>query len=341
MTSYEPAKKNTAFIMYLGLPSQANVAVFQANPTLATGDVKVSIDGGALANVATLPTVTPASGKMVKLSLSSSEMNGDNITVVFSDAAGAEWYDTIVGIPTAVRQVDDLAFPATSGRSMVVDAAGLVDANAVKLGPTGAGTAQTAGDVGAEAAAIKVQTDKLAFTVANQIDANVIDWKGAAAPAMTGDAFARLGAAGAGLTALGDARIANLDATVSSRLASGGYTAPDNASIAAIKASTDNLPSDPADESLIIAATNALASSIAALPTADANATALLDQAAGVETGTTLRQWLRLAGAVLLGKLSGGGTTTEVFRDIGDTKARVTATVDASGNRTGITKDST
>ena len=38
--------------------------------------------------------------------------------------------------------------------------------------------------------AIKVQTDKLAFTVANQIDANVIDWKSAAAPAMTGDAYA-------------------------------------------------------------------------------------------------------------------------------------------------------
>lgn len=33
----------------------------------------------------------------------------------------------------------------------------------------------------------------------------------------TGDSFARLGAAGAGLTALGDTRIANLDATVSSR----------------------------------------------------------------------------------------------------------------------------
>lgn len=33
----------------------------------------------------------------------------------------------------------------------------------------------------------------------------------------TGDSYARLGAAGAGLTALGDARIANLDATISSR----------------------------------------------------------------------------------------------------------------------------
>jgi hypothetical protein len=39
--------------------------------------------------------------------------------------------------------------PATAGRTLVVDAAGLADANAVKVGPTGAGTAQTARDVGA------------------------------------------------------------------------------------------------------------------------------------------------------------------------------------------------
>lgn len=50
----------------------------------------------------------------------------------------------------------------------------------------------------------------------------------------------------------------NLDAAVSSRLATAGYTAPDNAGIAAIKAKTDNLPSDPADQSLVIAATDAV-----------------------------------------------------------------------------------
>ena len=37
----------------------------------------------------------------------------------------------------------------TSGRTIVTDAAGLVDSNTVKLGPTGAGTAQTARDIGA------------------------------------------------------------------------------------------------------------------------------------------------------------------------------------------------
>jgi hypothetical protein len=61
---------------------------------------------------------------------------------------------------------------------------------------TEVGTLQTT------ATAIKTQTDKLTFTVANQIDANVLDWKSATAPAMTGDAYARLGApAGASVSA--------------------------------------------------------------------------------------------------------------------------------------------
>lgn len=43
--------------------------------------------------------------------------------------------------------------------------------------------------------------------------------------AQTGDSYGRIGAAGAGLTALGDTRVANLDATVSSRLAPAGTLA--------------------------------------------------------------------------------------------------------------------
>lgn len=39
--------------------------------------------------------------------------------------------------------------PATAGRTLVVDASGLADACAVKLGPTGSGTALTARDIGA------------------------------------------------------------------------------------------------------------------------------------------------------------------------------------------------
>ncbi|MCA0032757.1 hypothetical protein [Mesorhizobium sp. B263B2A] len=92
--------------------------------------------------------------------------------------------------------------------------------------PAGASVSADVAAVKVDTAAIKVQTDKVTFTVSNQVDVNVLDWKSATAPAMTGDAFARIGAAGAGLTALGDTRIAHLDADVSSRLAASGYTAP-------------------------------------------------------------------------------------------------------------------
>ena len=48
--------------------------------------------------------------------------------------------------------------------------------------------------------------------------------------------------------------LARIDVATSTRLASASYTAPDNASVTAIKAKTDNLPSDPADASEITAA---------------------------------------------------------------------------------------
>ena len=52
---------------------------------------------------------------------------------------------------------------------------------------------------------------------------NITSTGGTTVP-QTGDSFARIGAAGAGLTALGDTRVANLDAAVSSRMAT--YTQP-------------------------------------------------------------------------------------------------------------------
>jgi hypothetical protein len=193
--------------------------------------------------------------------------------------------------------------------------------------PAGASVSADVAAVKVDTAAVKVQTDKLTFTVANQVDSNVLDWKSATAPAMTGDAFARIGAAGAGLTALGDARVANLDAAVSTRLASASYTAPDNADILLIKAKTDNLPAAPA--------------AVGDIPTANQNADALLDRAAGIETSWTVRQGLRVMLASMAAKLSGAATSTVSIRDVGDTKDRIVATVDANGNRSAITYDKT
>src|SRR3990167_7842866 len=123
MTTYVPPKKNTAFVFYVSLPSVASSGVFQDNPTLAAGDAKVSIDGGALSNLATLPVVTPANSKAVKVSLSAAEMNGDNITVVLSDAAGAEWADVIIGLQTTSIQFDDIDAAAITAASTAAAAA--------------------------------------------------------------------------------------------------------------------------------------------------------------------------------------------------------------------------
>lgn len=48
------------------------------------------------------------------------------------------------------------------------------------------------------------------------------------------------------------------------------------------------------------------------------------------------REILNVIVAVLAGKASGGGTNTNTFRDTGDTKDRVSATVTADGNRTAV-----
>lgn len=154
MATYVPAKSATQLIFWVGLRSQADSTILQVNPTLAAGDVKVSKDGGALANLTTLPAVTPAGSKLVKVTLSATEMTADNVTVVFSDAAGAEWMDLTINIPTAARQIDDLTFPTTSGRSTDVTATGEVGLDfanvAVPDGPVPAigilegGTAQSA-----------------------------------------------------------------------------------------------------------------------------------------------------------------------------------------------------
>lgn len=66
---------------------------------------------------------------------------------------------------------------------------------------------------------------------------------------------------------------------------------------------------------------------------------AILDEV--VEGTYTMRQFLRLFASALGGELSGAATTTITIRDASDTKTRITATVDADGNRSAVTLDLT
>lgn len=60
-----------------------------------------------------------------------------------------------------------------------------------------------------------------------------------------------------------------------------------------------------------------------------------------VDGSTTLRESVRLQNSAAAGKLSGAGTTTVVVRDLADSKDRITATVDADGNRTAVSRNVT
>jgi hypothetical protein len=60
-----------------------------------------------------------------------------------------------------------------------------------------------------------------------------------------------------------------------------------------------------------------------------------------VEGTTTWRQSARGWNSALFGKASGLATTTAVFRDVADTKDRITATVDTNGNRSAVVLDFT
>lgn len=98
---YNPPKKNEDFLVRVSVEDYNNPGNFKSNPTIAAGDFKVSIDGGALTNLSTLPSVSPAGSVLILITLSSSEMNGDVISVVGIDQTSPkEWADFILSIPT-------------------------------------------------------------------------------------------------------------------------------------------------------------------------------------------------------------------------------------------------
>jgi hypothetical protein len=89
---------------------------------------------------------------------------------------------------------------------------------------------------------------------------------------------------------------------------------------------------------------NANADAAGGLPISDAGGLdmdAILRLATTVEGTLDVGEVLRIMLAALAGQASGGGTTSIAFRDQADTKDRISATVDSSGNRSAVTVDGT
>lgn len=110
MATHVPCKKNDAngYIFYISLVSRADTRIFQANPTLAAGDFKIAVNDGAPNNLGTLPVVDADFTKRVKVVLSQAETNGDNVTIICSDADGAQWCDLTINIQTSAQTIDEM-----------------------------------------------------------------------------------------------------------------------------------------------------------------------------------------------------------------------------------------
>jgi hypothetical protein len=91
-------KKGVAYEFFLSLVDALDAESFLADPTIAAGDFQISKDGGAFANLATLPVVEPSGSIGVKISLSAGEMDADKVMVQGIDQAGNEWFDVMVFI---------------------------------------------------------------------------------------------------------------------------------------------------------------------------------------------------------------------------------------------------
>ena len=122
---------------------------------LVAGDVEIHKDGG---------TTQRSSDAGVTVSIDFDGVTGNHlVSIDLSDntdagfyAAGSRYQVRVEGITVDAGTVNAWigAFsigctlrPATDGRTVVVDADGLIDANTVKVGPSGSGTAQTANDM--------------------------------------------------------------------------------------------------------------------------------------------------------------------------------------------------
>src|SRR3990167_8995400 len=166
------AKKGVAYRVYL--------PILDADGDLVTGaaglDSEISKDGGTFTDCTNEATEIATSSGMYYLELTATEMNADAVCIIVkTSTSGAK--TTPIVIYTAARDIDDLAFPTTTGRSIDVSAGGEVGLDWANVGsPTTtvglSGTSvKTATDVETDTA--NIQSRLPAALVSGRIDASV------------------------------------------------------------------------------------------------------------------------------------------------------------------------
>jgi hypothetical protein len=112
-----------------------------------------------------------------------------------------------------------------------------------------------------------------------------------------------------------------------------------NAATPAVTVSNKTGFSLAADQSAVTVGTVTTLTNKTDFSLSTAGVDAILDDV--IEGAVTLRHSIRLLNSLVAGKSSGGGTASLVYRDLGDTKPRLTYTVDSSGNRSAVVADGT
>lgn len=355
-------KVSTAFTFRIGPFLDATDGVTAETAlSIAQADIQISKNGGAFAQTSASPTTTHDADGWYQCPLTSTDTNTlGPLTVQIAMSGALPVWEHFMVVPANVYDSlvggsDNLQVDTTQFAGQTITASGGVTIPAATLASTTnitAGTITTATNVttvnglagnvitaaSVAASALNGKGDwnvgKTGYSLSQSFPANFADL---AITAATGRVTVGTNADKAGysisgakttLDALNDLSAAQANAEADAAiadaaLATAAALATVDAVADAIKVKTDTLPASPAATSDI--------------PTATQNADALLDRAAGVETGVTPRQGFRLMLAALAGKLSGAATTTITVRDTNDTTDRIVATVDAAGNRSALT----
>lgn len=267
----------------------------RVNPTLTVGDARISKDGGPFVDLISLPTVLPAGGRAVRVSLAASELECARAAIQFVDQSiTKEWADRLIIVETF-----------------------------------GAPVAQHAGIDWTQPTLEDLYEGFRTLFVAAPADAL------AAAPPPTASSFALASSAPAVAGALDECvlifvtgALAGLQRTIVAYSAARQVTveppfaqAPAAGDFYAVCRRTRTRLAD---------------SGVAAV------ADGLLDRADAIEAGLTLRGSIRLIAAATAGPLSGAsGSTIAIRNAVANSKTRITASVDAYGNRTVVATDTT
>lgn len=287
---------------------------------------------------------------------------GRTLDVTATGEAGIDWANiggpttsqtlsgTTVGTATAVTTVNGLAADVLTAAATAADF-GTEVANAVwALDATGQQTQGTFGQAVGDpttgtsliarlpnaspgaAGGVFIAGTNAATTVTTALTTTFTGNLTGSVGSVTGAVGSVTGAVGSVTGAVGSVTgltAANLDATVSSR-----------ATQTSVDTVDDFLDTEIADIQGRLPAALVSGRMDASLSAAGLAADAvdeILDEV--IEGSYTLRQMVRLFASALASKLSGAAGTTITIRDIGDTKDRIVATVDSSGNRTAVTLD--